>query len=185
VSGLTLIARDDDIGGTPNNVLSQVSFNAIGGIPYLIAVDGYNAKRGYVTLNWNLPAGGGIQGNSVSRKLEHRAKTSVDTENSPVLSCTAMPTGGFLIHLQAERNQVYSIEFSTDLRNWTFLHNVPTDNGGRGVFVDRSKPAGRASLLDPLCGDPKADMYIPLKNTQPNIYYRAVLRTIPSQSYAQ
>jgi len=148
-------------------------------------VDGYNAKRGYVTLNWNLPAGSGIQGNSMLRKLEHGAKASVDTENSPILSCTAMPTGGFLIHLQGERNQVYSIEFSVDLRNWMFLHNLPTDNAGEGVFVDRSKPAGRASLLDPLCGDPKAGTYISFKNTEPSIYYRAALRTIPLQAIAQ
>jgi hypothetical protein len=58
-----------------------------------------------------------------------------------------VPTGGFAIRLQGERNQVYSIEFSADLHNWMFLHNLPTDNAGEGVFVDRSNPAGRASLL--------------------------------------
>jgi hypothetical protein len=183
VSGLTLIVSNDDIGGTPHNLLSQVSFNAIGGTTYLIAVDGYNAKRGYVTLNWNLPAGGGIQGDIVSREPDQLRPSSAETETSPVLSCTAMPTGGFLIRLRGWRNQVYSIEFSTDLRNWTFLHNLPTDNAGNGVLVDRSKPAGRASLLDPWCSDPKSDIYIPPKSVDPRIYYRAVLRAIPSQGW--
>ncbi|MEP6922084.1 MAG: Ig-like domain-containing protein [bacterium] len=54
VSGLTIIARNDDE-GTPGILTSRVSFNAVGGTTYQIAVDGYNqngtAGTGNVVLN--------------------------------------------------------------------------------------------------------------------------------------
>jgi hypothetical protein len=55
VSALTLVASDDDSGG---NLTSKVTFNAVGGTTYQIAVDGYNygsgAVSGSITLHVNL-----------------------------------------------------------------------------------------------------------------------------------
>jgi hypothetical protein len=55
VSSLTLIASNDDSGGT---LQSSVTFAATGGTTYRIAVDGYNGATGSVVLNWvvNTPA---------------------------------------------------------------------------------------------------------------------------------
>src|SRR5439155_15585934 len=47
VSTLTTIASNDDSGG----LQSSVTFNAIAGTTYRIAVDGYNGISGNITLN--------------------------------------------------------------------------------------------------------------------------------------
>lgn len=53
VNALYPIAADDDGGGCGGNT-SRISFTATGGTTYRIAVDGYNAASGTVTLAWNL-----------------------------------------------------------------------------------------------------------------------------------
>jgi hypothetical protein len=51
VNALTTVASNDDAPGVKT---SKVSFPAVGGTTYQIAVDGYNGAKGAVTLNWNL-----------------------------------------------------------------------------------------------------------------------------------
>jgi hypothetical protein len=53
------------------------------------------------------------------------------------------------------------------------LHNLTTDIEGRGILVDRSKPAGRVNLLDPWCGTFDDKIYDGRQNHQA-IYYRVV-----------
>ncbi len=57
VASLSLVASNDDSGGA---VTSQLSFDALGGTAYYIAVDGYDGVAGNIVLNWaftgNLPA---------------------------------------------------------------------------------------------------------------------------------
>ncbi|MBI5772361.1 MAG: choice-of-anchor D domain-containing protein, partial [Verrucomicrobia bacterium] len=48
VSGLTLVASDDDGGG---NTTSRVTFNAVGGTAYQIAVDGFGGVSGSIILS--------------------------------------------------------------------------------------------------------------------------------------
>ena len=50
VSGLSIIARNDDE-GTPGVLTSKVTFSAVGGTIYRIAVDGYNQNGGPGTGN--------------------------------------------------------------------------------------------------------------------------------------
>ena len=50
VSSLTQVAGNDDSGGT---LTSLVTFNAVAGTSYQIAVDGYNAASGNITLHVN------------------------------------------------------------------------------------------------------------------------------------
>jgi ankyrin repeat protein len=52
-SGLTLVAESDDIDWGGGNSASLVSFNAVAGTTYQIAVDGYDAQWGSITLNVN------------------------------------------------------------------------------------------------------------------------------------
>src|SRR5439155_1190198 len=49
VSALTRIASDDDSGG---NRTSKVTFTAVAGTTYQIAIDGYNGAAGSTKLNW-------------------------------------------------------------------------------------------------------------------------------------
>jgi hypothetical protein len=50
VSGLTVVATNDDV--SVNYLQSQVTFTALAGTTYRIAVDGYNGDVGMLTLNW-------------------------------------------------------------------------------------------------------------------------------------
>ncbi|HVV02104.1 MAG TPA: lysyl oxidase family protein, partial [Verrucomicrobiae bacterium] len=52
LSGLTLVASNDDIQGATNRQ-SQVAFTPVAGTTYHIAVDGFGGAGGIVTLNWN------------------------------------------------------------------------------------------------------------------------------------
>jgi subtilase family serine protease len=49
VASLTLVASNDDV--SRNNRTSAVTFNAVAGTTYRIAVDGYNGASGTITLN--------------------------------------------------------------------------------------------------------------------------------------
>ncbi len=56
VDGLVAITKNDDV--TPGVVtISSVQFNAVAGTTYQIAVDGFDADQGNISLNFTLPAG--------------------------------------------------------------------------------------------------------------------------------
>jgi len=178
---LTLIASNDDMGGSSSGrVWSQVSFNATSGTTYKIVVDGYNGKRGNLRLNGTQSGGGQLL------SLRHQQPVSLNGKQaaSPgqlVLNGATLPTGGFQITLIGEPNQSYGIDYSTDLINWTFLHTVQADQEGRGIFIDRSKPAGRVNMLDPWCGAPNSKVYIPPQTTG-QVIYRAALASSADQT---
>jgi hypothetical protein len=52
LTALTQTAANDDSGGTTQ---SRVSFTAVAGRTYRIAVDGYGGASGNVTLTWSQP----------------------------------------------------------------------------------------------------------------------------------
>jgi len=54
VSGLTAVASNDD--NPAGGLQSLVSFSAVAGTTYRIAVDGYSGVKGAVTLTWAFPA---------------------------------------------------------------------------------------------------------------------------------
>ena len=54
ISGLTLVVRDSDSGGS---LASRVSFNAIAGTVYSIAVTGFSDRSGSIRLNWQFTGG--------------------------------------------------------------------------------------------------------------------------------
>jgi len=78
-----------------------------------------------------------------------------------------------LLRLQGKPNHSYAIGFSTDLIGWTFLYDLTTDIEGRGILVDRSKPAGRVNLLDPWVWGCGYRIYDGRQN-QRAIYYRVM-----------
>jgi hypothetical protein len=56
VNALTTVASNDDLAS--GTTASRVTFNAAAGTTYRIAIDGWNAARGTITLNWvQTPAG--------------------------------------------------------------------------------------------------------------------------------
>lgn len=52
VNALTTVASNDDDSGV--GLTSRVTFSAVGGTVYYIAVDGYGGSTGNIKLNWNL-----------------------------------------------------------------------------------------------------------------------------------
>lgn len=55
MNALTAIASNDDE-RTPDILTSRVTFNAVAGTTYYIAVDGYNGASGAIALAWNFPS---------------------------------------------------------------------------------------------------------------------------------
>jgi hypothetical protein len=54
VNALTAIVKNDDIDSPGGVVASTVTFNAVAGTTYQIAVDGYAADEGNIALSWNM-----------------------------------------------------------------------------------------------------------------------------------
>jgi len=52
VNALTQVGANDDVGG--GNLTSSITFDAIVGTAYQVAVDGFNGAGGALTLRWNL-----------------------------------------------------------------------------------------------------------------------------------
>jgi hypothetical protein len=61
VSALAVVAQNDDASG----VQSRVTFTAVGGTSYSIAVDGYGGATGSVTLHWSLAGASGGASNDM------------------------------------------------------------------------------------------------------------------------
>jgi hypothetical protein len=182
VNGVMFIGSNDDMGGTSaGRVWSQVTFTANSGTTYKIVVDGYNGKRGNITLNGTQSGGGQLFSLRHQQPISLSGKLAA-SPRQPILNCGALLTGGFQITLIGEPNQSYRIDYSPDLINWTLLHSVQADQEGRGIFIDRSKPAGRVNMLDPWCGAPNSKVYVLPQTNGQGVFYRAVLASSPVQT---
>ena len=93
VTNLTAVASDNDSG---TNKTSRLSFQAVAGTNYWIAVDGVNGQCGFVRLNWGAPSSG-PRFNSIVR----------------------LPGGDKQLQLTGQIGQQYRIETSSDLAGWS------------------------------------------------------------------
>ena len=66
VSGLTRVASNDDVNSDASVFTSKVSFIAVVGQTYQIAVDGYDGDAGAIRLSLDQPAGRSVPGNSTT-----------------------------------------------------------------------------------------------------------------------
>ncbi len=66
VSGLTRVASNDDVNFDASVFTSKVSFIAVVGQTYQIAVDGYDGDAGVIRLSLDQPAGRSVPGNSTT-----------------------------------------------------------------------------------------------------------------------
>ncbi len=64
VNAMTRVTSNDDANAAANDFTSRVSFNAVAGQTYQIAVDGYDGESGAIKLSLDQPAGRAVQKNS-------------------------------------------------------------------------------------------------------------------------
>jgi len=108
LSNLTLIVSSDD---TPGSVTAEVTFPAMAGTNYLIAVDGFRGACGSIVLQ-------------------------VITGAPRLGPVKALPGGGLRIGIEGELGRSYLIEASSDLAIWQPVAAVENANGIL-QFVDR------------------------------------------------
>ncbi|BAZ13172.1 hypothetical protein NIES4071_50110 [Calothrix sp. NIES-4071] len=85
VSSLALVVANDDSGGANT---SRVSFNVTAGTVYRIAVDGYQAHTGNISLNYSLNSGGTTTTGNIAPTLTDTVLTL-----NPVNRDAALPSG--------------------------------------------------------------------------------------------
>jgi hypothetical protein len=94
LTNLTTIASNDD---APNGgSTSQVTFNAIAGISYLMAVDGFAGSSGEVQLNITEPGPAPLQYSNIR----------------------TLPTGQFGFTIIGTQSQLFEVQMSTNLVDW-------------------------------------------------------------------
>jgi hypothetical protein len=101
ISNLTLVADNDDFNG---QLAAQVSFMAQAGTNYEIAVDGYDAASGTVVL-------------------------TIIVNGSHLGPIALLPNNQVQLRIQGELGATYTIEASSDLRNWTPIASMDNNNG--------------------------------------------------------
>jgi kumamolisin len=155
MSSLNLVASDDDSGSV---LQSRVSFNAVGGVTYQIAIDGYGGDTGNTVLHWALtqqtylislsssPAAGGSAtgaGNYASGSSATVSATPASgytfsrwTENGSVVSTSA----SYAFTVNGSRTLVAN--FSAAQSNYTIATTASPANGGTtsgvGTFASGS-----------------------------------------------
>jgi hypothetical protein len=111
VDSLNLVTSNDDL--DYDHVQSLVTFDAIHGKEYWIAVDGYDADSGSLRLQWRQPLG---------------------TQPLLTIARTATPAR-FNLTLSGVSGVSYTIEYSTNLAAWNVLTNLPS-SGAPVQFSD-------------------------------------------------
>jgi hypothetical protein len=107
VTSLSFVAANDD--DTAAGVhTSRLSFNAIAGTTYRIAIDGYGGDFGTYNLNWNM----------VSQ-----------------IALSGKTNGGFQISFSGVTGQRYALLVSTNLVNWS-TQTVQTMSGDLQQYID-------------------------------------------------
>jgi hypothetical protein len=112
VGSLTLVASDDDGG---DGTQSLVTFNAVSGTTYRIAVDGYSGATGNIILNWSLVSTYTLSVNS-SGALSVSIGSSTGHEGTT--NYTKTITSGTSVNLQAPQ-YVGSGASRTRFNGWT------------------------------------------------------------------
>jgi hypothetical protein len=114
VSSLTWVASDNNsLGGTNR---SNVSFNAVAGTTYHIAVDGYDGASSRITLS--LGMGGAPPGPCALAFVER------------------LGNGSVRFRVAGDPNRSYQLETSTNLTTWVPLAPVTTTGDGTVWYVD-------------------------------------------------
>lgn len=177
VSQLTSIAANDDI-SYPGNLQSRVSFTAVSGTDYLIAVDGYGGAMGDIKLNRSLSSS---SPQSLAGLPPGLSNLLVPPAAPPAWEHSRGRLGELKLIIRGNPNKIYLIEASSDLVNWQPITTTLATPAGLGFFIDKSNsenhrehpPHGNLSLpadshFHPSTKKPAEEYYPPL-------FFRSIL----------
>lgn len=133
VSQLTQVASNDDI-SYPGTLQSRVSFTAIAGVDYMIAVDGYNGASGSIQLNRST---GGAGPQSLAARIPDLGEI-LPIDEIPITDVVRLPKGELKLGARGRPNRVLWIEVSSDLIHWEPVTTTLADPTGRALFIDKS-----------------------------------------------
>jgi hypothetical protein len=140
LNALTFVASDDDSGA---GTTSGVSFSAVAGTTYQIAVDGYNGAKGNITITVNPPNSGvpqNMYGVPAWLALSTINRITTAENASAILTGTVVPSTGvfsttFAIKDRVVVNGVAKIVTRTVPFQGVFLMNNTGGALGAGFFV--------------------------------------------------
>jgi hypothetical protein len=152
LGALTSVQKNDDV--TSGDTSSSVTFNAISGTTYMIAVDGYNnggsgGDIGVIKLNWDL-----------SNCAAGPATIGITTNLFPVSEST---TSG-IATLTVSRNGSLASAVSVDYRTSDTSGAVPCQTNTNGIASDRCDYATAVGTLRFAAGEQSKTIQIPIIN---------------------
>ena len=109
VSNLTLVASNDDTDPAKGVLTSSVTFRAVAGEFYQLAVDGFDGAGGRIVLNLG------------------RAKPSLGVPSR-------LSNGAVRFAVSGVPGQSYDIQASLDLREWLTIGTVPSSHSSEPVI---------------------------------------------------
>ena len=134
VNALTLRASNDDIAS--GNTASRVTLTVTAGTTYRISIDGYNAQRGAITLNWVGPAGT-TQQPQVTTQPANQTVTAGATATFTA-AATGSPTPTVQWQVSTDGGTSYSniAGATTGTLSLTAVTTAQNDNRYRAVFTN-------------------------------------------------
>jgi len=183
VDMLVPVASNDDIAS--GYVQSRVTFTAVATTQYHVAVDGYDGDSGNTKLNWN-PTGGIILLSQNISFSNNPAKALGVANQPPAISCNFLSVGEYELAITGQPRRRYTVEVSSDLRQWTTLATTLADKTGRAYFRDKATMRthreldgniGAAGLMvsgayDPVCGVPPSGKIAGTVGSTESRFYR-------------
>jgi len=140
VNALTPVASNDDIGG--GVFQSRVTFQAIAGVTYQIAVDGYAAATGNVVLHWQL-----------TQPQTFTISVSASPANSGTVSGGGTYASGAQVVVIANANSGFNFT------NWTENGNVVSAAASYNFVANANRTL--VANFTPIAGQPNLTPYQP------------------------
>jgi Calx-beta domain len=147
VSGLTTRASNDDL-AYPLILQSLVQLSVTAGVPYYIAVDGWNGANGAVTLNWDITGSG-----TTTTTTSTSTTTTTSTSTSTTTTTTSLPSAPTISIADASvfegrggrRNMSFTVSLSSAAAGTVTVH-YETADGTATSGSDYQSKSGTVSI---------------------------------------
>ena len=150
VSGLNLIASNDDE-AFPSSLASRVTFPAVAGTTYRIAIDGFNGATGSVVFNWSSGPTGPANDSFGSAQVISNSSGTVNGSNVNATKETGEPShagnsGGVSVWYRWTAPATGTVTFATNGSNFDTLLAAYTGASVGGLTLIASNDDANATL---------------------------------------